>query len=76
MLQIFEVKFLFLHKIIYQFKDDPPGPSVFLVFFLLSLFLFMITWHTKYGRGSKHIMGRWIERARRTLMPNAVQKQK
>ena len=36
----------------------------------------MVTWHTKYGHGSKHWKGTWIEQTRQTLLPTGVQKPK
>ena len=36
----------------------------------------MVTWHTKYGRGSKHLKETWIEQTRQTLMPTGLQEPK
>ena len=47
---------VFWQNVLY-FENDPLSPSFW-------MFSIVVTWHTKYGRGSKHLKKTWIKQTR------------
>ena len=47
----------FWQNVLLYFENDPLSTSFW-------TFSIVVTWHTKYGRGSKHLKETWIEQTR------------